>query len=91
LHVIDYNSFLIIFRCVVGLQSQKFNYENWDESWNPEIFIENSFPETEERVSYCLCYDKQGVAVIEERRIVRGRFFECLELFEYPFDKQVGL
>jgi hypothetical protein len=34
-------------------------------------------------------FDNRGSALVEEIREVRGLFSEKLELYDYPFDKQV--
>ena len=57
--------------------------------WTPQSFIKNAVSVLSESVTYQVLYDKHGLALVEEKRIMRGLFTETFELYDYPFDKQV--
>ena len=59
------------------------------EHWTPESFIQNGGPGVSETVRFQVLYDRSGSAMVEESRLVNGMFAEKLELYDYPFDKQV--
>ena len=62
---------------------------DWDNYWNPKIYVENNLGEPKETVWQTLLMNGKGEATIYERRRVKGCFLENLELGEFPFDTQV--
>ena len=63
---------------------------NWDNYWSPKIFVENSVGDPKVTQSRMLDFNENGEAWVIDRRRVKGVFMEQLELWEFPFDVQVG-
>ncbi|ELT87187.1 hypothetical protein CAPTEDRAFT_221884 [Capitella teleta] len=59
-----------------------------DPSWVPKLSIQNAIGQTEENVWYMVSYNSDGFATVSERRTVKGKFYESMELADYPFDSQ---
>ena len=57
--------------------------------WNPELVIQNGLEEPKERVWHELRHGTSGEAYIYEMRRIKGKFFEKMELYRFPFDVQV--
>jgi hypothetical protein len=76
----------------VTLFARQANEEiNWEIYWNPKLSVENAFGEPKENVWYSVSFDAHGQATVTERRRVNGSFLEYMELYQFPFDTQVGL
>ena len=62
--------------------------------WNPMLYIENAFSEPKESVRYEMTRDQaaggaeRGLLTITEKRLVKGVFWERLELHNFPVDVQ---
>ena len=74
--------------------SGAFNLQNidtidWDNYWNPRIYVENNLGEPKETIWQTLMFNNHGEATVYERRRIKGCFLENLELDEFPFDTQV--
>ena len=54
------------------------------------MFIENTIGDPRETAFQMLTYNEHGDAYVIEKRRVKGIFVENLELFDFPFDVQVG-
>jgi hypothetical protein len=63
---------------------------DWEEFWNPRLFVENEYGEAKESVWYSLSFDDLGLATVCEKRRLNGSFLEHLELNQFPFDTQVS-
>jgi hypothetical protein len=63
---------------------------DWSKYWNPKLFIENVIGEPRETAFQVLTFNDHGEATVIEKRRIKGTFVENLELFEFPFDVQVG-
>ena len=62
---------------------------DWEQYWNPNLFIENLYGEAKETIWHTLTFDEEGHATVMEKRRVNGTFLEYLELETFPFDTQV--
>jgi len=56
--------------------------------WNPELQIENGVGEVRETTWHNLVRLKEGGAMIQEKKNVKGTFLEYMELNQFPFDTQ---
>lgn len=67
--------------------------ENFDFSrvWNPKVYIDNVLGEPKRTFNTTVEYDANDEAYVVERRRVKGTFLETMELWEFPFDVQVGI
>ncbi len=63
---------------------------DWEQYWNPNLFIENLYGEAKETIWHTLTFDESGHATVCEKRRVNGTFLEYLELETFPFDTQVS-
>jgi hypothetical protein len=63
---------------------------DWDQYWNPKLYVENVYSEAKESVWYTVAYDSSGRATVYEKRRMNGAFFEYMELNQFPFDTQVS-
>ncbi|ELT93511.1 hypothetical protein CAPTEDRAFT_221712 [Capitella teleta] len=61
---------------------------DWDEYWNPCLFVENEYGEAKQSVWYSVSLDELGQATVCEKRRLNGSFLEYLELNQFPFDTQ---
>lgn len=59
--------------------------------WNPKVFIDNAVGEPKFTGSQLLTKSPEGHAYVIERKRYRGTFMEQMELWEFPFDVQVGI
>lgn len=78
---------LLLKMIVFSQQSQQ--EPNWENYWNPKLFVENIYGEAKESVWYTLTFDENEKATVIERRRINGSFFEYMELNQFPFDTQV--
>jgi len=63
---------------------------DWDQYWNPRIYVDNTVDEPQQTVCHSVIYDVNvWEAYIVERHRLKGTFLENLELFHFPFDTQV--
>ena len=62
---------------------------NWDNYWNPKLFIENAVGEPKLSLSKNVECNELGEAWVTERKRYKGTYMETLELWEFPFDVQV--
>jgi len=64
---------------------------NWDQYWNPKIYVDNTVDDPQQTVGHTVIYDVNAwEAYIVERHRLKGTFLENLELFHFPFDTQVS-
>ena len=61
-----------------------------EDFWNPKIFIENAIGEPKVTSSLQVEYEGNDALILERKRF-KGTFMEQMELWEFPFDMQVGL
>lgn len=63
--------------------------ENYDSNvnWNPKLYIENALSDCKETISYTL-ERNSGNVIIKETRLLKGSFWERLELDKFPLDIQ---
>jgi len=62
----------------------------WDDYWNPKLYVENAIGELKSSSSRCVQYDVTGLATVSESQLISGTFFEFMELNKFPFDSQVS-
>ena len=79
----------MVFTVVLSLFQPNVPIE-WDQYWSPKIFIENAVGDPKVTQSRMLEHNINGEAWVTDRRRVKGCFIEQLELWEFPFDVQVG-
>ena len=58
--------------------------------WDPKLFIDNAVAEPKLTMSRVVEKEANGDAYVVERRRLKGLYVEQLELWEFPFDVQVG-
>ncbi|PAA61427.1 hypothetical protein BOX15_Mlig001459g3 [Macrostomum lignano] len=56
--------------------------------WHPDLYIDNSIGDLMHRRDRELSRNSSGEAFVLERHSLRGRFFERMELWHFPFDTQ---
>jgi uncharacterized UPF0160 family protein len=63
--------------------------ESYDKAlhWDPKLFIVNAMPDVKEEIKYRVerCQNK---SIITEIRIAKGKFWERIELNDFPIDIQ---
>ena len=52
--------------------------------WNPMLYIENILTESKQTIDYCISADENSNQVITEFRVIKGVFWERLELENFP-------
>ena len=62
----------------------------WDDYWNPKLYVENAIGELKSSSSRCVQYDVTGLATVSESQLISGTFFEFMELNKFPFDSQAS-
>ena len=62
---------------------------DWEQYWNPGLFIENDSDNVLQRIWQSFSVDASGNAFVSERHIANGWFQENFELQDFPFDTQV--
>lgn len=67
---------------------QKIEELDWDGYWNPKLTLVNARDEFQESVGRSVLFNAQGEAFVCERRKIKGKFHETLELDRFPFDTQ---
>jgi hypothetical protein len=60
-----------------------------DDSWDPEIFVENAIGKPTQRVDYGLEKDGNGTIYRVKKIKMKGTFFQQMDMVEFPFDIQV--
>ena len=68
---------------------QELKGVDFDNFWNPLLYIDNILSETKEATWLTATVNHKGEAYILERRRIRGVFLENLELNDFPLDVQV--
>lgn len=68
---------------------QQYEEVNWENYWNPRLFVENIYGEQSEVTYHSLSFDANGLGTITEKKRIVGTFFEFMELNQFPFDSQV--
>jgi len=77
-------------RCCSCCDAQNSEEEvEWEDYWNPKLYVENAIGELKSSTSRCVEYDAAGLATVCETRLIGGTFFEFMELNKFPFDSQV--
>lgn len=71
------------------IQGKSFELKKPGKYWNPQLKIENLVCANHETVWHQVSFSGRGQAYICEKRRIRGRFEEQMELHEFPFDTQV--
>ncbi|KAH3838170.1 gamma-aminobutyric acid receptor subunit gamma-3-like [Dreissena polymorpha] len=61
---------------------------NFKHFWNPELIMQNTLDEPKARVWHEVHLTDMGEAYILERRKIKGKFNETMELNNFPFDIQ---
>ncbi|ESO02053.1 hypothetical protein HELRODRAFT_161281 [Helobdella robusta] len=61
---------------------------SWEGQWTPSMVISNIVGEVKVTTSYNVIFDNSGRAVACETKKFVGHFFENMELYDFPFDKQ---
>jgi len=62
---------------------------DWEQYWNPGLFLENARNNVCKRTWQTFSLDVSGNATVYERHIANGWFQENFELQDFPFDTQV--
>jgi len=76
----------------LSVDEQSTESIDWNEYWNPKLYVDNCVGELKETIGRSVVYDvKTWEAFVVERRRLKGTFLENLELFHFPFDTQVPL
>ncbi|GFR96710.1 cys-loop ligand-gated ion channel-like isoform X4 [Elysia marginata] len=61
---------------------------NWDGMWDPKLDINNTLGDVKEQIWRDVQFTAKGEAYAIEKRRVKGKFTERMELQEFPFDVQ---
>lgn len=70
------------------LDKTKTHVSDFKQFWNPELVLQNVFEDPKQQVWHELRLTEHGEAFIHEMRRVKGKFYETMELNEFPFDVQ---
>ncbi len=65
---------------------QEFNPAEY---WNPKLYVDNTLGKVEQKIYYKVSWDKTYQAWIHEVQELKGQFGEQMELYHFPFDRQV--
>ena len=62
---------------------------DFSQLWSPELVIQNVFLDPKETIWHQVHYTDSGQAFVHEMRRIKGKFYETMELNDFPFDVQV--
>lgn len=62
----------------------------WENYWNPRLYVENAIGELKLTTSRCVKHDGRGLATVCQSQHINGTFFEFMELNKFPFDSQAS-
>lgn len=61
---------------------------NWNNIWTPKMVVSNVIGDVKIMTSYSAQYDSSQRALAIETKKFSGQFYESMELYDFPFDKQ---
>lgn len=70
------------------LDNTKTKVSDFSQFWNPELIIQNIFEDPKQKTWHEVRHTSKGEAYIYEMRRLKGKFYETMELNDFPFDVQ---